>query len=95
MLFVKLWVRLSVAAGALYVSAYGAYLLFTRQVFAYQNFRYRAVVFSPAVIASGILVAILAFIPTRVVERLLGGERSKPEIHPHYRSHHHDSSTHL
>ena|SRR5271166_6508666 len=90
---VKLWKRLSIAAGGLYISGYGASLMLTRKVFAYQDMNRRAVIFSPAVIATGILIAALALVPTKIVERLLGAEKRKSKIHPHYHRHHNDSPT--
>ncbi len=90
---VKLWKRLSIAAGGLYISGYGGYLMLSRKVFAYQDMNRRAVIFSPGLIATGILIAALAFVPTEIVERLLGAEKRKSKIYPHYHRDHNDSPT--
>lgn len=84
-----------VAASGLCISGLGLYLI-TKKVFAYQSLNYRAVMFSPAAIATGLLIAALAFLPARIVERLFGiKKRQDLNIHPHYQRHHHDSSTQL
>jgi peptidoglycan/LPS O-acetylase OafA/YrhL len=87
---VKLWSRLAIAAFGLYLSGYGVYLM-CQKVFDYQDRTYRAVMFAPAVVATGIFVAALALVPTRIVERVFRSEKRRPDIHPHYHRHHDDS----
>jgi hypothetical protein len=70
--------RLLVAFGGLAIAAYGLSLLH-RNVLVFQGMNQRQTIYSPGIIASGLLVMALALIPNSVVRCILSG---RPTVRP-------------
>jgi hypothetical protein len=81
----KLKVRIGLFAFGVVVALYGLDLM-NRGIMSYVNVRYRAAMYSPGVVATGVFFSLLAFLPPASwVDRLTRSKKVNTAPHPRHR----------